>query len=102
MAKGLKIPSAHQAEDTGETTTTEEIVETAPGGETSEGATVSAAPQAQVVSPRVAVAERLVRVKPRITKESFRCNGRYWTTIANKEMMVPPGVAEHMQRIGVL
>lgn len=60
-------------------------------------AAVQAAPVAQV-----AVQEKLVTVKPRVTKTAFRCNGKHWSTVAGQEMKVPPGVAEHMATIGLL
>lgn len=102
MAKhGLRVPHQQPSqEDTpdGEGSPTEETTE-----ETTEEV-VNALPQVTVAAPapRVTAHEKTKLVKPRVSIESFRCNGKFYTTVAGREMRVPPGVAEHMETIGIL
>ena len=106
MAKGLKIPrNQHTQDDAGEgvdhateTTTEETTDDLDPDADAG-----SAPPQVTVAAARVAATgEKTVLVKPRVSRESFRCAGKFWTCVAGREMRVPAGVAEHMEVIGIL
>jgi len=100
MARGLKVPSASPTDDqVGDQEEVEAGAEVEVlDEELPSAARVEVTPAKTASSPGT----KMVRVKPRVNRESFRCNGRFWTCVAGKEMTVPEGVAEHMQSIGIL